>query len=140
MISRSLFRMSCLLMTGVLYTGCAMAGDDMTDRQVTAELGAAESPGAFVLTLNTASLGNIAVTSSDGTPRRVCAGSNCRFAYLAGADLVLTVVTPNDRANCIVFTGWSGACQGRGNPCPLVLDGDLAAAATWASIPRCNPI
>jgi len=137
MMGRRLYQISCVLLMGALYTGCATSSDGVDDRQDTAELGAAGSSSAFVLTVNTAFLGTIAVTSSDGTPQRVCFGSNCQFAYLAGASLGLTVVNPIDRADCIVFTGWSGACQGGVTPCTLVLDSDLTVTATWRAIPHC---
>ncbi|HEU4733492.1 MAG TPA: hypothetical protein VFT22_36615 [Kofleriaceae bacterium] len=120
--------------------GCAVSDDSVQHSQNTAELGAITNNSAFTLFLTTevAPQDKVDVTSSDGTPLRSCTGG-CAFAYLAGSVLTLRVPFPNDKVNCIHFTGWSGACSGQGNPCTLVLNSDLTTEAIWANTIGCQP-
>ncbi|HET7500170.1 MAG TPA: hypothetical protein VFK02_04180 [Kofleriaceae bacterium] len=120
--------------------GCTVAGDDVTEGQDTAALGAITSSSAFTISISTetAPQDKVTVSSSDGTPTRDCFGG-CTFAYLAGATLTLRIPFPIDRTNCIQFSGWSGACSGQGNPCVVVLNSDLSTEANWSTIIGCQP-
>jgi uncharacterized repeat protein (TIGR02543 family) len=57
------------------------------------------------------------------------AGTNCTWTVLTGS--TLTVLQQPDDGN--VFSGWGGACSGTGVPCTVVMDGDRAVNASWAS-------
>jgi NOL1/NOP2/fmu family ribosome biogenesis protein len=73
--------------------------------------------------------GGGAVASS---PAGIDCGTDCTETYLAGTSVTLTA-TP---AAGSVFMGWGSACAGQGNPCTVVLNGDVAVSADFARLYR----
>ncbi len=64
------------------------------------------------------------VTSS---PAGIDCGSDCAEVYAAGTVVTLTA-TPDTGLN---FLDWGGACAGQGNPCTVVMDGNLQVSARF---------
>src|SRR5262249_62233365 len=65
------------------------------------------------------------VTSS---PAGINCGSDCSEAYALGTAVTLTAFP----AAGGVFTGWSGACAGQGNPCQVTMTADQSVTASFA--------
>jgi uncharacterized repeat protein (TIGR02543 family) len=82
-------------------------------------------PTTHALTVAVTGAGSGQVTSS---PAGISCGAECVKRFLAGTTVTLTA-TPNGSS---LFTGWTGACAGQGNPCTLTLVADHSVAATFA--------
>jgi hypothetical protein len=53
----------------------------------------------------------------------------------------LTISTnPQNRIDCLAFSGWSGACAGQGATCTVVINSDLTTGAEFGTVIRgCVP-
>ena len=78
---------------------------------------------APILTVTKSGSGTGTVTSS---PAGIDCGTACTFAFDAGATVSLTPVPEPDS----VFTGWTGACSGKG-PCSVVMNGNISVGASF---------
>ena len=78
----------------------------------------------FTLTVN--EVGQGTVTSTDGTINCKNGTGACSAVYPAGSSVSLNASAVSPWS----FAGWSGACSG-GNPCTVVMTGNLAATATF---------
>jgi len=79
---------------------------------------------------------DITVTSSRGVD--TCFGF-CDYAYAGGSSLTVRVAPTTNRADCMRFTGWQGACAGQGSICTLTINSDLSTSAMWGPISGCQP-
>lgn len=79
----------------------------------------------------------ITVTSSRGTD--TCDVGFCDYAYAGGSSLTVRVTPAINRADCLRFTGWDGACAGQGSTCTLTINSDLWTDAIWSPISGCTP-
>jgi hypothetical protein len=78
-----------------------------------------------MLTVATSGTGGGTVTSS---PAGISCGADCSEAYNPNTVVTLTATPP---ANS-VFSSWSGACAGQGNPCAITMDSIKTATAVFA--------
>jgi hypothetical protein len=79
----------------------------------------------------------ITVTSSRGVD--TCDLGFCEYGYAGGSALTVRVAPATNRADCLRFTGWEGACAGQGSICSLTINGDLSTTALWGPIAGCSP-
>ncbi len=120
---------------GVVLGGCALAPDEVETEQV-AEVSAAPSLSAFVLTVKANFQSDVSVTSSSPC----AAGATCNYAFLQGTTVTVETALEN-RIDCARFTAWTGACAGQGPTCTLVMNSDLSTtvARYKFGIPGCVP-
>jgi len=116
---------------GFIFVGwgdaCAGRGNPCSlamngDRTVSATFG-----NPAVLTVQPPSNGRI--TGDGGIS---CPGT-CTATFNPGEQVSLTA-QPSDPTD-FAFTGWGGACAGRGNPCNLTMNGDRTVSASFAARP-----
>jgi hypothetical protein len=79
---------------------------------------------SLVNTVTSAGTGNGSVSSS---PAGINCGQTCSATYNKGTWVTLTA----DPASSSLFTGWSGACKGKGD-CTIKIKSDVSATATFA--------
>jgi hypothetical protein len=79
---------------------------------------------SLVKTITSAGTGNGSVTSS---PAGISCGSTCSDSFNDGTSVTLTA----NPASGSRFTGWSGACKGKGD-CTVKIKSDVSATATFA--------
>ena len=77
-------------------------------KAVTAEF----APIRYSLTISPSGMGSGAVTS---TPAGIDCGTTCTAVFNSGTEVTLTARASDGS----LFTGWSGACSGKGNPCSV---------------------
>lgn len=118
---------------GGLAGGCAISDGDTEDSRA-AEVDVVPDVSAFVLHVATEEQ-PVTVTASGST--NTCGGS-CNFAFLGGTSLSIHA-GPRNIADCLQFSGWSGACAGHANPCTLVINSNLSTTADYTSIAGCRP-
>ena len=78
------------------------------------------------LTVTKAGVGTGTVTS---IPAGIKCPGTCVHQYTKGTSVKLTAVP----ASGSTFTGWSGACSGKGNPCTLDVNAALTTGSTFAA-------
>jgi hypothetical protein len=76
--------------------------------------------------LTATEVGQGTVTSTDGNINCTNGTGACSAVYAAGTSVTLSASAVSPWS----FAGWSGACSG-GNPCNVVMTGNLAATATF---------
>jgi hypothetical protein len=81
----------------------------------------------FTLTVN--EVGQGTVTSTDAAINCSNGTGSCTAVYISGSSVTLNATA----AAGSTFTGWSGPCSG-GNPCNLVMNSNLTATATFATV------
>ena len=91
---------------------------------------------AFTLQVSTIE-NEIQIVRSDGNTD-IC-GSSCTFAYVAGLHLSISPTSLQQRADCLMWIGWNGACAGQGSTCSLTINSNLSTSAKWGRIANCRP-
>ena len=119
------------IMTG--SAAACMSEDAATEGHHASEIGAGCTASAFALHIETE--GRV-ILSAAGSPDDSCWGG-CDKAHLAGAQVSLTA--PFDRPDCLVLSGWTGACAGQFSPCTLTMNSDLSTQALWTFVRGCSP-
>ncbi|HUD65755.1 MAG TPA: hypothetical protein VMQ17_14295 [Candidatus Sulfotelmatobacter sp.] len=82
----------------------------------------------YTLTVN--EVGQGTVTSTDGVINCTNGSGTCSAVYASGRPVTLNATG----ASGWTFSGWSGSCSG-GNPCNVVMNGNLGVTATCTSAP-----
>ena len=120
-------------------TGCV--APDATDPQPDEASQASdvtEQPNtAFTLTVS-ALENETKIVRSDGNTD-VCDGS-CTFAYVAGLTLTISPTGLQQRADCLMWIGWNGACAGQGSTCVLTINSNISTSSRWGRISNCKPL
>jgi hypothetical protein len=80
----------------------------------------------YTLTVNEAGQGT--VTSTDGKINCTNGSGACSAVYLSGSSVTMNATAASGWA----LSGWSGGCSG-GNPCTVVMNGNLSATATFTA-------
>jgi hypothetical protein len=91
---------------------------------------------AFTLTVS-AIENETKVVRSDGNTD-LCDGT-CTFAYVAGLTLTISPTSLQQRADCLMWIGWNGACAGQGSTCVLTINSNLSTSSRWGRISNCRP-
>lgn len=87
----------------------------------------------YTLTVLSFGTGTGTVTSTSPASPVISCGSTCSGSYLQGTTVALTA-TPDPGK---IFTGWSGACSGKG-PCTVTMNSPQSVAANF--VPDITPI
>jgi len=69
---------------------------------------------AFTISLDSLESG-ITVTSSRGVDS--CDSGFCDLTYAGGSSLTIHLTSTRNTADCLMFSGWQGACAGQGATC-----------------------
>lgn len=124
---------SCLAALALAaVTGCVASGEPDESSQ-SADLGADTAFTLGVSTIENA----IQIVRSDGNTD-TC-DSSCTFAYVAGLHLSISPTSLTQRADCLMWIGWNGACAGQGSTCSLTINSNLSTSAKWGRIANCRP-
>src|SRR5207247_9276003 len=90
---------------------------------------AAGAPGGAGLTVTLRGSGRGTVTSA---PAGIRCGASCSARFAAGMRVALTARAESGAR----FTGWDGACDGRGTTCSVTMNGTRSVTATFSRVSR----
>jgi len=129
---------SCGLMVVLLCAAVAGCAATPTGADEGQDVQGITSAAAFVLTVSGFEAG-IRVTTT-GVTDTCEADSQCQFAFLGGSTLTIKPTSTQQRADCLQFAGWQGACAGQGTTCTVVINSDLSVSENfWTRIGGCIP-
>jgi hypothetical protein len=115
--------------------GCAVIPTDADEDQVAQSI---TPSAAFVLTVSGFEAA-IRVTTT-GITDTCPADEQCQFAFVEGSTLTIKPTATQQRADCLQFAGWQGACAGQGTTCTVVINSDLSVSERfWTRIGGCIP-
>jgi hypothetical protein len=110
------------LSAGTTYCYRVRAFNDAGDSEYSNEA-CATTPAAFALTVVRSGTGSGSVSS---TPSGISCGTDCSEPYSSGTTVTLTAAAAAGSS----FSGWSGACTGKGT-CTVSLTADATVAASF---------